>query len=330
MSGSGAALKKMLPGISVAVAIVFALAGCGRTDSNLYQGYVEGEFVYVSSPLAGTLETLSVKRGDRVKAGDPLFELENIPEKAARDEAERRLIQARASLEDVRKGKRPSEIQSIEAQLKQAKAALGLAEKELTRQERLSRIQGASSEQDLDKARSVREQEGQRVAQLEADLKTARLGSRADQIAASEANVKALEAALAKAEWDLAQKTRATPQAGLVFNTIYRQGEWVAAGRPVVALLPPQNIKVRAFVPETIVGAIRPGDSISVTVDGQRDPLTGKVSFISPQAEYTPPVIYSRESRAKLVFMIEAIFDPETAINLHPGQPVDVRIGSRS
>ncbi|MHC1730074.1 MAG: HlyD family secretion protein [Syntrophobacteraceae bacterium] len=328
MISSGTAFKRVLSGISAIVVLALVFTGCSRPASNQYQGYVEGEFVYVSSPLAGTLETLSVKRGDHVNAGDPLFALENTPEKAARDEAERRLTQARANLEDARKGKRPSEIQSVEAQLKLARAALLLSEKELARQEKLARIQGASSEQDLDKARSVREQEGQRVAQLEADLKTARLGSRTDLIAASEANVRALEATLAKAEWDLAQKARATPQAGLVFNTIYRQGEWVAAGRPVVALLPPRNIKVRAFVPETRVGLIRPGDSISVVVDGMRDPLVGKVSFISPQAEYTPPVIYSRESRSKLVFMIEAVFDPETAVNLHPGQPVDVRFGS--
>jgi len=330
MIGARTAFMRVFLGIIACAAAVFAFAGCGREASNQYQGYVEGEFVYISSPLAGTLKTLSVTRGDWVKIGDPLFELDNTPEKAALDEAERRLTQARANFEDTRKGKRPSEIQSIEAQLNQARAALLLAEKELARQEKLSRIKGASAEQDLDKARSVREQEGQRVAQLESDLKTAGLGSRTDQIAASQANMRALEAALAKAQWDMAQKSLLAQQAGLVFNTIYRQGEWVAAGRPVVALLPPQNIKVRAFVPETVVGNIRPGNSVSVLVDGVRDPIIGKISFISPQSEYTPPVIYSKESRSKLVFMIEAVFDPETAKKLHPGQPVDVRLGSRS
>jgi HlyD family secretion protein len=139
--------------------------------------------------------------------------------------------------------------------------------------------------------------------------------------------VRALEAALAKAEWDLSQKRQTAPQAGLVFDTLYREGEWVAAGRPVVALLPPPNIKVRAFLPETQIGAIHPGDRVQVMVDGVGEPFIGKVSYISPQAEYTPPVIYSQESRDKLVFMIEAVFDPTTAANLHPGQPVDVRFG---
>jgi HlyD family secretion protein len=283
--------------------------------------------VYVASPLAGTLESLHVRRGAQVNAGDLLFSLDSTPEQAERDEAKRRLAQARATAEDVKKGRRPSEIESVEAQLNQARTALALAEKELARQEELFRSQ-MTTERDLDRASATRDQDRQRVAQLEADLNTARLGSRSDQIAAAEGEVRAREAVLVKAEWELSQKRRVAPQAGLVFDTVYREGEWVAAGRPVVALLPPQNIKVRAFVPETRVGSVHAGDRVSVRVDGVPEPISGTVSFISPQAEYTPPVIYSREHRGKLMFMIEAVFDPGVAATLHPGQPVDVQVGS--
>ncbi|MGH7231038.1 MAG: HlyD family secretion protein [Nitrospiraceae bacterium] len=302
------------------------LASCNSSDGNRLQGYIEGEFIYVASPLPGAMQSLDVRRGAQVKAGDPLFALDSTPEQAALDEAERRLAQARANLEDVKKGKRPSEIEALDAQLRQARSALTLAEKEFARQDKL--FPGATTRQELDRARFTRDQDRQRVAQLEADLKTARLGSRSDQIVAAEANLRALEAALAKAEWDLSQKRQIAPQAGLVFDTLYREGEWVAAGRPVVALLPPQNIKVRAFIPETRIGSIHPGDRVRISVDGVHNPFIGTVSFISPQAEYTPPVIYSRESRSKLVFMIEAVFDPQTSATLHPGQPVDVQFDS--
>jgi HlyD family secretion protein len=114
----------------------------------------------------------------------------------------------------------------------------------------------------------------------------------------------------------------------LVFDTLYREGEWVPAGRPVVVLLPPGNVKVRAFVPETRIGAVQPGDLVRIGIDGQTNPVAGTVSFISPRAEYTPPVIYSQETRSKLVFMIEAVFDRETSMRLNPGQPVDVYVGS--
>lgn len=313
--------------LTFAVTLVVSLvqSGCGRSSSDQVQGYVEGEFVYVASPYAGALESLSVRRGEQVGEGDPLFALEQVSEKAARDEAQKKLSQALANLDDAKKGKRPSEIESLKAQLKHAEAALRFSVQEVTRQEGLKSLPGAAVEQEVDRARAARDQNQQLVAQLKADLNTALLGARVDQVAAAEAEVHAKEAALAGAEWALAQKRQAAPKAGLVFDTLYREGEWVAAGRPVVILLPPDHIKVRTFVPETRVGTIKLGDVVQITVDGVQGTIQGKVGYISPRAEYTPPVIYSQEHREKLVFMVEALFDRDIARNLHPGQPVDVR-----
>jgi HlyD family secretion protein len=245
-----------------ALLLLLLVGGCSDPPQNRFQGYVEGEFVYVASPLAGQLETLSVQRGQQVTAGQPLFALDETAEKAAREQIE---------------------------------AALVLSEAELARQEKLFRT-GVAAAQDLDRARSTRDQDKRRLTQT---------------------------------DWSFEQKKQVAPQSGLVYDTLFRQGEWVPAGKPVVALLPPQNIKVRAFVPETRVGSIHYGDTVQVTVDGVNNPFVGKVSYISPRAEYTPPVIYSRESRAKLVFMVESVFDPDVSANLHPGQPVDVEFKSK-
>jgi HlyD family secretion protein len=319
--------KQSVATLSVAVFVAAGLlAGCDQSPADQVQGYVEGEYVYVASPYAGALSTLSVRRGMQVKAGDPLFALEQVSEKAARDEAERRLNKARATLEDTKKGKRPSEIESLKAQLKQAQTALQLSLREVARQEGLAAVPGAAVELEVDRARSARDQNQQRVAQLQAELDTALLGSRKDQVAAAEAEVRAREAALVKAEWDVAQKRQSAPKAGFVFDTLYREGEWVPAGRPVVVLLPPDHIKVRTFLPETKVGTIKLGHSVQVDVDGVQGSIQGKVSYISPRAEYTPPVIYNRDNREKLVFLVEILFDPGTAATLHPGQPVDVRL----
>src|SRR5262245_2615251 len=308
-----------------AVLVAAVLMACQRPPSDRVQGYVEGEFVYVASPFAGALESLTVRRGAQVRVGEPLFGLERVSEKAARDEADRRLSQALANLEDARKGKRPTEIESIKAQLKQAQAALRLSSREVVRQEGLTTVPGAAVELEVDRARAARDQDRQRVAQLQADLDTALLGSRMDQVLAAEAEVRAREAALARAEWELGQKRQQAPKSGLVFDTLYREGEWVPAGRPVVVLLPPENIKVRAFVSETRIGTIHPGDDAQVRVDGVAARYPGKISYISPRAEYTPPVIYSQESRDKLVFMVEVVFEPSAAGALNPGQPVDVQ-----
>ena len=244
------------------IALVLFVAGCSDRSQDRFQGYVEGEFVYVASPLAGQLETLSVQRGQQVTTDQPLFALDETAEKAARE---------------------------------QIQAALVLSERELARQEKLFRT-GVAASQDLDRARSTRDQDKKRLDQT---------------------------------DWSFDQKKQTAPQSGLVYDTLFRQGEWVAAGKPVVVLLPPQNIKVRVFVPETRVGAIHYGETAQVQVDGVKEPFVGKVSYISPKAEYTPPVIYSRETRAKLVFMVELIFDVQAAADLHPGQPVDVEFRSK-
>jgi HlyD family secretion protein len=291
------------------------------------QGYIEGEFVYVSSPLPGILRELRVQRGAQVKEGEPLFALDDVAEKATRDEAERRLAQARANLADAKKGKRTSEIDAIEAQLQQAKASLALAEKEYGRQQERYKT-GANSARDFDLARTKRAEDQQTVSRLEADLATGRLGARDGPVVAAEAAVRAQEAALARADWDYSQKKQSVPQAGVVFDTLYRTGEWVAAGRPVVAILPPKNVKVRAFVPQAKLASIHMGDTFRVSVDGVADQYRAKVSFISPQSEFTPPVIYSKESRSKLVFMIEGVFEAADAEKLHPGHPVDARFGN--
>lgn len=308
------------------VCLLTLLPACHRPGQGRVQGYVEGEYIYVSAPLSGKLLLLSVSRGQQVAAGDPLFALDETPQRAARDETAGRLDQAKARLEDLRKGKRPTEITSLEAQLKEAQAANQLAERDLARRQQLM-SSGVVAKEEFDRARSARDQTLQRVSQLESDLETAKLGARSDQVAAAEAEVAALAANLERATWELNQMRQSATQAGLIFDTFYREGEWVSAGRPVVALLPPRGIKVRAFIPEDWVGAIHAGDSVQVHADGISQSLTGAVSFISPQAEYTPPVLYSRDNRNKLVFMVECVFDPSLSAELHPGQPVDVVFG---
>ena len=114
-----------------------------------------------------------------------------------------------------------------------------------------------------------------------------------------------------------------------MFDTLYRVGEWVPAGRPVVTLLPPQGVKLRAFVPETRLAGLRLGAPLETRIDGAASPVSATVSFISPKAEYTSPFIYSRENREKFVFLIEGIFDQKVAATLHPGQPLDVLLPSQ-
>ena len=308
----------------VAVGFLGALAACTNEGARVYQGYAEGEYVRVAAQFAGTMQKLAVARGTQVKAGDALFVLEQENEAAARREAEERLKNAEAQLANLQKGKRPTEIDAVRAQLAQAEAALQLSAVQLKRNEQLVAQQFIANDR-LDEARASYDRDTQHVAELKAQLATARLAARPDEIKAAEYNVEAARAALAQAEWKLAQKSVKSPVTGLVQDTYFVTGEWVNANQPVVSLLPPQNIRIRLFVEECHLGSVKTGQKLTLTCDGCAAPVAAVVSYISPQAEFTPPVIYSRQERAKLVFLVEARPAPEDAVKLHPGQPVEVR-----
>ncbi|HTL73366.1 MAG TPA: HlyD family efflux transporter periplasmic adaptor subunit [bacterium] len=309
----------------LSVLAVAILAGCAKKSPGTFQGYIEGEYVYLAAPLGGALTNLAVARGDSVKTGQLLFTLEREAEAAALAQADQNLAQAQAQLADLTKGSRPSEIAALTAQLERAQASLKLATIQFTRREQLSGSDAISKEE-VDQMRSQRDESQAQVDQLTADLETARLGGRADAIHAAQAAVEAETAARDKAKWSFDQKQQFAPTNAVVHDTLYRAGEWVAAGNPIVVLLPPGNLKVRFFVPQENLPQIKIGQTISVHCDGAAQPFTATVNYISTQAEYTPPVIYSRETRANLVFMIEAVFAPADAVNLRPGQPVDVRL----
>jgi HlyD family secretion protein len=309
------------------VLIVFmlaALGGCDQPTSPAWQGYVEGEYAMLASPYAGRLLKLHVRRGGQVEAGKPVFVLEQEAELAGRREAEERLKMAQARLENLAAGRRPAEIDVLRAELKQANVARELSASQLAQQQKLFKG-GFIAQARLDEAQTAHARDAARVAEVEAQLKNALqpLGREAERKAA-ESEVAAARQALAQAAWRLEQKSIAAPVSGFVQETYFVEGEWVPAGRPVTSILAPGNVKLRFYVPETALGALQLEQPLEVRCDGCPAPIAARVSFISRQAEFTPPVLYSKDSRTKLVFLIEARPSPSDAMTLHPGQPVDV------
>ncbi|WP_420474387.1 HlyD family secretion protein [Noviherbaspirillum sp. ST9] len=305
--------------------VLLALAGCGDKPADYFPGYAEAEYVRLATPIAGTLTRLHVQRGDQVKTNAPAFVLEQDGERAAREEAASRVQRAQAQLANLKKGRRPEELAAVRAQLAQAEAALTLSHSNLARQKQLVEDKFIAPSR-MDEARGAVDRDQARVNELRAQLRVANLAARPDEIAAAEQELKAAQAQLAQAEWKLAQKTQNIPVAGSVTDVLYREGEFVQAGSPVVSVLPPQNIKLRFFVPEKQMAALRLGQDVVVACDGCKSSISAKVSYLSSAPEYTSPLIYSKENRAALVFMIEARPAPEQAVQLHPGQPVEIRL----
>ncbi|HUL68542.1 MAG TPA: HlyD family efflux transporter periplasmic adaptor subunit [Burkholderiaceae bacterium] len=301
------------------------LCGCSDNKPTTYQGYVEGEYVYVASPVGGRLENLLVQRGQTIAANALLFKLEAEQETAAKQQADEQLRAAEAQLADLRLGRRRPELGVAKAQLAQAAAAEEQAAQQLKRDEAQFEIGGIARAQ-LEDSRAAYAIKAAKVRELTDQLEVSRLPARADQIRAQDAQVAAARAAVSQSNWRLNQKQVSATQAGFVDDTLYREGEWVPAGSPVVRMLPPKNVKVRFFVPQGIVGGLKPGRNIALRCDGCAAEVPAAVTYISSEPEYTPPIIYSNETRAKLVFMIEARPAVENAERLRPGQPVAVTL----
>ncbi|MBX3536047.1 MAG: HlyD family efflux transporter periplasmic adaptor subunit [Chelatococcus sp.] len=311
-------------GLGVSLGVAFSLAGCQQGGPPSFQGYVEADLLFIGPDEAGRLVTLSVDEGVSVAKDAPLFAVDDPLQVAARDQAKASLLEARARLARlIEAQQRPEEIAILNAAEARVRAALQLAQSDLDRQQKLF-ASGNASRAALDNATALRDQNAAQLLETQRQINVAELGARDEDIEAARHAVSAAEAALAGAEERLTRRQVKAPAAGSIQQVYYRVGEMVPAGRPVVALLPPPNLKIRFFVPQAMLPRLDVGQTISVSCDGCADNLGAQISFLSRQAEYTPPVIYSQEERTKLVFMVEA--KPSDPTKFRVGQPVTVTL----
>jgi HlyD family secretion protein len=315
----------MTAGRAFPIVALLLLAGCGEGgDAAALHGYVDADYVLAGAESGGRLTGLPVKRGDTVKAGALLFTLDDRDEQAALAEAKAQLSQAKASLGDLQTGKRPEEIRVLDAQLADAEASLTVAQKSYDRNRDLS-TRAVVAIATLDQSKADLDSAAARVQAARENRAVANLPARPDQIAAAEQQVEAFAAAVQSAETKLARRTQAATANGRIEEIFYQVGEVVPAGQAVASLLPDGARKILFFVPEAVRSTVRPGQRISIACDSCANGLTATVASIATEAEFTPPVIYSKESRAKLVYRVEARPEGE-AERLDPGQPVDVRL----
>lgn len=300
------------------------LFGCGKRKEYIH-GYIDAELAYMSSSKSGKLAVLNLERGDLVKNEDLLFELEKEPEKSALEQGQKKVEESRARLENAEKGQRPTELEAIESKIIQAKARYDLAQ--LTWQRQVDLVKAKAAPQSaVDTAKKDMDEIKGQIDELEATLKTAKLGSRIDEIVAARAQLQQAEADLERLQWEYDQKTVKSSVYGSVFDTYFEIGEKVAAFKPVLSLLVPTEIRAIFFVSEPELSQIKIGQKFEITCDGCKKKFLATISFIAPQAEFTPPVIYGRERRSDLVFRVEGKLDLEDAVQMHLGMPIEVKL----
>jgi len=289
-----------------------------------YSGYVEGEYVSVAPREAGRIVAVAVKRGDRVEAGKVVVRLEEDDAAAAVAAARAELARAEALLADLKSGMRPEEIAVTRAELAEAEAGLADAKRTYERQLELS-ARGVASQAALDDAEAARDTAMARVEALKRKIAAQELPAREAAIDAARNTVTSRRAQLDEAEWRLAQRTLKAPVAGLVDAVLRRPGEMAGPDAPVLSLLPDENRVVRFFVPEAERARVEGLERVALSCDGCPEGLEARIRYVAAEAEFTPPVIYSVETRQKLVYMVEAV--PLAAAGfLSPGQIVDVTL----
>lgn len=278
------------------------------------------------APLdSARIASLEVRRGDRVEAGTVVARMTVDDVEIAVGNARAALAQAESDLADQRRGRRPEEIDVVAATLASARAQQADAERALERRRDLFQRKVAS-QADLDQAETSRDVAAAKVRELEANLEVAKLPAREDQLKAAEARVEQARATLANAQWRLDERTLKTTRAGRIADLVRRPGEVAGPQAPVVSFLPDGAVKLKLWVPEPLFSQVALGSTLSVSCDGCAAGLTARVTYVSAEPEFTPPVIYSVETRAKLVHLIEARPEGASLDKLRPGQLVDVTL----
>lgn len=304
-----------------AIPLLSALFGSCTPPMPLATGYVEGEYVQIAAISTAQILNLSVAAGDRVALGQVLVDLEQRDAEIALAQAQAALARAESQLANLREGRRPEEIAVIEAALASARAQAAEAKRNAERLLDLSN-RGVATETQRDDAATAAEVAFAHVTEIEANLAVARLPAREGEIAAATAALDEAKAARDHAKWLLEKRELASPAAGRVTDILLRPGEIATAGQPILSLLPDDAVKLRLYLPEAALARLAPGSLLVVHCDGCPDGLTARVSYVSDSPEFTPPVIYSVESRQKLVYLVEA--RPVQDASLKPGQIVDV------
>jgi len=304
--------------------LLLLLAACNAEDANKpLLGYVEGRQVILAPRATGIITKLQVAEGDQVAVGAVLFSVDSARAQADLDGAIAARSAAEARLQNLKKGGRPEEIRATTETLKQSQAALTLAEQTYSRSKDLVRT-GVIAAAKLDQDRATRDAAQARVTEARSRLDLMRLPARADLINAAAHDIEVLNTAVSRAQIEVIDRHVTAPAAGRI-ETIYRRvGEIAGPSQPVLALLPPDQKRIRFFVPEPLLPRIRPGGVVTIDCDNCGSGQQGKITFIAHESEFTPPIIFTETERAKLVYMIEA--KPDHPDQFLTGQPVSVTL----
>jgi HlyD family secretion protein len=298
--------------IAAAAILVWVLFG-PRPRTAYLSGYIVGDNLDLAAPVSGTLESVSLVDGQRVSAGQAAFRIAPATLAAQGQQASANIAANQ------------TEISTAEANLRQALADVAATQATaLNARQNLARLQSvkrddpaAVANTDLDKANAA-------LRQANANVVAAQKAADARRAGIAQAKAQTRQAIGGKRSVDIqvSQLSPVVPAEGRVDQVYFQVGEWVPANQAIVSIIPDGKVKVRFFVPEGQVSRYRPGRTVRFSCDGCASGLAARIGFVSPDPEFTPPIIFSRDSQARMVFMVEAY--PANPAKLNPGLPVEI------
>jgi HlyD family secretion protein len=321
--------------------LLILAAGCAEpppTDRIRVSGHVEATETRLAPEAGGRILTLSVKEGDRVQQGQAILTLDTRDTQLAIDrakaeraaaEAQLRLVQAGARVEDIRQAQ--SQIETGKSEVAAMKSELDAAEQDLIRFETLLKNNSGSRKQ-RDDAATRRDVARDRVASAESRVKSAeevlaklRAGARREEVDAARARVEAVTAQVTMLEKGIGDATLTAPVSGMVTEKLVEVGEIIPPRVPVVVIADIDHAWADVFVPEPTVPQIRIGQPATIFTDAGGPGITGSISFISSKAEFTPRNVQTAEERSKLVYRVRIAVDNKDGV-LKQGMPVEAEI----
>lgn len=306
------------PMIAACLALPLCLAACSSEPDATLHGYVEGDFIRIAPQQPGLIISTAAQEGGPVAAGDELLRQDATAEVAALAAASARIDAATARYDDALAGARDPEIEAARDQLRQALAAQSDAAQALERTQALF-SDGHISQARLDTARAAAETADARVDEMRARLNIVRLPARADQLRALQAEIAAAEAERDTALHRLDLRTISAPSDGRIHRQLRFAGEQAGPSAPVYEILPADAVHALVFIPEPQLASLPVGTRLAVNCDGCAAGMRVTIATIADEAEFTPPILYSDDERARLVYRAEARFDGTSP---PPGTPL--------
>lgn len=318
--------KRIVLALLGLVLVAGSIAWCsldrdGNAPLTLY-GNVDIREVELAFRQSGRLESMSFDEGERVQKGAFVATLDDAPFRDALAAAAADVSRARAELEKLERGNRPQEIAQAGETVRRAQAAYDNAEREFERQSRLFPTR-ATSRQELDMARTARDEAAASLAAARQALALQRAGFRQEDIAAGRARLEAALAAESQARTALADTRLAAPSPGTILARVREPGSMVTPGDPVYTLSLDDPVYVRAYVGEPDLGRIAPGDRVRLHTDSSDRAYEGRIGFISPRAEFTPKSVETVDLRTDLVYRLRIVVENADR-GLRQGMPVTV------